>query len=61
MYKSTNELRVAESDMIEPEYFEKCPLCGILIGPDDPKHIDIFVTCMCFVLYVNDMREHILS
>ena len=41
MCKFINELRVAETDIIEPEFIEECPICGLLRYPDDPKHIDI--------------------
>jgi hypothetical protein len=41
MCKFMNELRVAETDMSEPEYIEECPLCGLSRYPDDHKHIDI--------------------
>ena len=36
-----DELRVAETDTIEPDFIEECPLCGLFRYPNDPKHIDI--------------------
>jgi hypothetical protein len=42
MCKFMTELRVAETNMIEPEYIEECPLCGLSRYPNDPKHIDIY-------------------
>jgi hypothetical protein len=42
MCKFMTELRVAETDMIKPEYIDKCHLCSLFRYPDDPKHVDIF-------------------
>ena len=36
-----DELRVAETVIIEPDFIEECPTCGLFRYPDDPKHIDI--------------------
>ena len=41
MCKFMDELRVAETDITEPDYIEECPTCGLFRYPDDPKHIDI--------------------
>jgi hypothetical protein len=41
MCQFLNELKVAETDMSEPEYIEECSLCGLFRYPDDPKHIVI--------------------
>ena len=41
MCKFLDELRVAETDITEPEFIEECPTCGLFRYPDDPKHIDI--------------------
>ena len=41
MCKFMNELRVAETDIIEPDFIKECPLCGLFRYPDDQKHIDI--------------------
>ena len=41
MCKFMDELRVAETEMTEPEYIEECPLCGLFKYPDDPRHTAI--------------------
>ena len=41
MCKFMDELRVTETDTIEPDFIEECPICGFFIYPNDPKHIAI--------------------